>query len=95
MKYIEQKHFFELIDGLLFNLFFKIDKKRLIIIINNNNFCIIMSASTSYMSGFSSLWTAESKYIIDFERGLVTHSKLLTKGQFNRWMSKGVAAQRP
>lgn len=54
-----------------------------------------MSASTSYMSGFSSLWTAESKYIIDFERGLVTHSKLLTKGQFNRWMSKGVAAQRP
>jgi hypothetical protein len=94
LKCIEQKHFFELIDGLLFNLFFKIDKKRLNIIINNN-FCIIMSASTSYMSGFSSLWTAESKYIIDFERGLVTHSKLLTKGQFNRWMSKGVAAQRP
>lgn len=54
-----------------------------------------MSGSTSYMSGFSSLWTSESKYIIDFERGLVTHSKLLTKGQFNRWLGDKLPAQRP
>lgn len=54
-----------------------------------------MTANTSYMSGFSALWTTESKYIIDFERGLVTHSKLLTKGQFNRWVGTKPAAQRP
>ncbi len=54
-----------------------------------------MTMNLNQISGFGSLWTAESKYIIDFERGLVTHSKTLTKGQFNRWMTKKSAAQRP
>jgi|GEM_PF-6604507 len=54
-----------------------------------------MTAHLNQMSGFSSLWTTESKYIIDFERGLVTHSKFLTKGQFNRWLGDKLPAQRP
>ncbi len=53
-----------------------------------------MSANLQQLSGFGALWTAESKYIIDFERGLVTHSKTLTKGQTNRWMTSRRAAQR-
>jgi hypothetical protein len=46
-----------------------------------------MAMNLSEWSAYGSLWTTTSKYIIDFERGLVTHSKLLTKGQFNRHMS--------
>jgi hypothetical protein len=37
-------------------------------------------------SAYGSLWTSKANYIIDFERGLVTHSKTLTKGQYNRYM---------
>jgi len=43
--------------------------------------------SLSATSPYGANWTASSNYIIDFERGLVTHSKCLTKGQFRRYMS--------
>jgi hypothetical protein len=45
-----------------------------------------MSMQLGEASAYGSLWTSKANYIIDFERGLVTHSKTLTKGQYNRYM---------
>jgi hypothetical protein len=42
--------------------------------------------SLSAFSNWTANWTATSNYIIDFERGLVTHSKTLTRGQVSRYM---------
>lgn len=50
--------------------------------------------SLSATSYFGAVWTASSNYIIDFERGLVTHSKTLTNGQFRRYMKTQSNVQR-
>lgn len=33
-------------------------------------------------------WTSYSQYHIDFERGIVVHSKTASRGQLNRYFSK-------
>ena len=44
---------------------------------------------------FGASWTSYSNYIIDFERGLVTHTKVLDSTQYSRYVRKPTNVKRP
>lgn len=45
---------------------------------------------------FGANWTSYSNYIIDFERGLVTHTKVLDRTQYTRYVrEKNTNVKRP